>query len=574
MRADFNETYHDLLSAADQRRVAAAYRALVGYVLAFALHRQLNWSLAYLWASVYAASQLLELWVTRPAARTAWLIPSRRRAAAIMGVFILPAAIYAPLAIPIWHDGRYGPVLAVLLLAGGGLNLLVTSGASAGAFLGPFSIYVGVWLSLMFTDNRLPADYRGLAVLLALVVVASSITAWRVQAKALRQAKLALKEAERRRVEVEAAVEAKGAFVAMISHDLRTPIGAILAGADKIEQGGEGARRYAKLVREAGVMMRDLLGDLLDMERMDAGAMPVEQIGFDLRATLAATLNLWRSEAACNGLQLRCFGAHALPRHVSGDPTRLRQVLNNLLSNAVKFTPAGFVTIRMGFANDRLSLAVEDTGPGLGAGDPERLFRPFDQLEPDMARRHGGFGLGLTISRKLARLMGGDLTAGNMDPAGARFLFEVPLSKAVAAPMRQGPMRVLVVDDHSINRETLKILLEPLGVEPSLAEDGEAALRALSTQVFDLVLMDINMPGLDGREATRRLRAGSGPNAAIPVIAVSAADTPREWRACAEAGMNSHVAKPIRPHRLYEAINAALPMDRDAQSLEAEALSA
>ena len=571
MRAKFAEHYADLLTAADHRAGTAPFRALVGYTIAFVFHMSMGWTWTYLWASAYALAQLFELWALRPSSRPHWLKPTRAKAAAIMAIFLLPAVLYAPLAIPVWNESRYGPAMAVLLLAGGGLNLLVMAGPSAGAFLGPFSIYVVVWVTLMLTEERLGGGQRGMAAILAGVVVCNCILAWRIQARALKAAQAAMRESERRRLEVEAAVEAKGAFVAMISHDLRTPIGAILTGAEKIEQGGEGARRYAKMVREAGVMMRDLLGDLLDMERMDAGAMPVENISFDLRHTLAETLQLWRVDTARNGLQLRCFGGRDLPRHVSGDPTRLRQVLNNLLSNAVKFTPTGSVTVRMSFADERLTLAVEDTGPGLGEGDPERLFRPFDQMEPGVARRHGGFGLGLAISRKLARLMGGDLIASNIPASngmsgGARMLFEAPMPKAQAATPRLGPMRVLVVDDHNINRETIKILLEPLGVKPTLADSGGAALEILDVEPFDLVLMDINMPGIDGREATRRLRESGGLNSTIPVIAVSAADSPREWRACLEAGMNSHVAKPIRPHRLYEAINAAMPSDASARA--------
>lgn len=574
MQRSFRDHYDDLLIAVAQRRSTAPLRAVVGYLIAMLTHLQLGWSWAYLWAAAYAASQLLEVWSFRPAAAPFWSRPSAQRAVLIMAVMLLPAAIFAPFAIPVWHEARYGPLVAVLLLAGGGLNLLVMAGPSAGAFLGPFAIYIGIWAMLMTNETRVPAEHRALAVLLTIVVIANSILAWRIQARALRQSKAALAEADRQHREAQAAVEAKGAFVAMISHDLRTPIGAILAGAEKIEQGGDGARRYAKLVREAGVMMRDLLGDLLDMERIDAGAMPVEAITFDVRQHLAETLMLWRADAGRNGLQLRCEGARDLPRHITGDPTRLRQVLNNLLSNAVKFTPAGAVTVRLAHEGGRLRIAVEDTGPGLGEGDPERLFQPFDQLEPGAVRRHGGFGLGLAISRKLARLMHGELTAANLEGGGACFTLDLAAPAAEPPAVRAGPLRVLVVDDHGINRETMKILLEPLGVAPTLADGGKTALTLLETEAFDLVLMDINMPDMDGREATRRLRAGGGVNSGIPVIAVSAADTPREWRACAEAGMNSHVAKPIRPHRLYEAINAALPMEQDAMALEAVALSA
>ncbi len=560
MTPDLDQAYADLLIAADRRRGTAPLRAVVGLIIAMVLHAQMGWLWIYGWAAAYAASQALEMVVMRPSRRAAWQVPSPGRAAAIVGVFILPALIYAPLAMPIWHQGQYGPFMAVLLLAGGGINLLVMSGASAGAFLPPFAIYIAVWITLMLTEERLSPTSRAVAILLAVIVVANSVMAWRIQARALHTARIATEDAERRRQETQAANDARAAFVALLSHDLRSPIGVVLSGVDRLER-GESVASQAPDIRAAGSAMRDLLADLLDMERMDAGAMPVSAKVFDLRSALADTLRLWRPDALRNGLRLRIEGARDLPRLVSGDATRLRQVINTLISNALKHTPRGIVTVRLTAAVERVTIAVDSAGPGLGA-DPERLFEPFDLGPGDPASNPGGLGLGLALSRKLARLMGGDLTAQGLDDGRVRFVLDLPLAPAEPAfePVRVGPTRVLIVDDHALNRETLKILLEPLGVEAVLAESGEAALAALDLEPFDLVLMDVHMPGLDGRETTRRLRAGAGVNSAIPVIAVSAADTPRDWRQCVEAGMVSHVAKPIRPHRLYEAINAALPL--------------
>lgn len=559
MTETFAQAYADLLAAAERRRGTAPLRMAVGFVIAAVLHIQQGWPWVYGWAAVYAASQLLEMAVTRPSKRLAWAEPSRARAAVIVGVFVLPALIYAPLAIPIWREGHYGPFMAVLLLAGGGMNLLVMAGSSAGAFLPPFAIYVAVWISLMLTEERLGPTTRATAILLAIIVVSNSVMAWRVQAGALRAARLAAQDAERRRQEAQAANEARAAFVAMLSHDLRSPINAVLSGVDKLER-GEPVGHHAADIRAAGAAMRDLLGDLLDMERMDAGAMPVDPKVFDLRSALADTLRLWRPDALRNGLKLRIAGARGLPRLVSGDQGRLRQVVNTLISNALKHTPRGFVTVRMAATPEGVTITVDDMGPGLG-DDPERVFEPFDLGPGDPAAHPGGLGFALALSRKLARLMGGELTARNIE-GGARFLLDLPLTAAepMIEPIRVGPTRVLIVDDHALNRETLKILLEALDVDPVLADSGEAALALLSIESFDLVLMDVHMPGIDGREATRRLRAGGGPNVAVPVIAVSAADSPRDWRQCAEAGMISHVAKPIRAHRLYEAINAALPL--------------
>lgn len=559
MTETFAQAYADLLAAAERRRGTALLRAAIGWAIALVLHIRQDWGWVYGWAAAYAAAQILEMAVTRPSNRLAWTRPSRARAAIIIGVFTLPALLYAPLAIPIWREGQYGPFMAVLLLAGGGMNLLVMAGSSVGAFLPPFAIYVTVWISLMLTEQRLSPSTRATAVLLAIIVVANSVLSWRIQARALRAARLAAEDAERRRQEAQAANEARAAFVAMLSNDLRSPINTVLNGVDRLER-GEPVAHHAADIRAAGASMRDLLGDLLDMERMDAGAMPVDPKVFDLRSALADTLRLWRPDALRNGLKLRIAGARDLPCLVSGDQGRLRQVVNTLISNALKHTPRGFVTVRMTATCEGITIAVDDMGPGLGA-DPERVFEPFDLGPGDPAAHPGGLGLALALSRKLARLMGGDLTAQNIE-GGARFLLDLPLTAAepMIEPIRVGPTRVLIVDDHALNRETLKLLLEALDVDPVLAESGEAALALLSAEPFDLVLMDVHMPGIDGREATRRLRAGGGLNGAVPVIAVSAADSPRDWRQCAEAGMISHVAKPIRAHRLYEAINAALPL--------------
>ncbi|PTT81083.1 hybrid sensor histidine kinase/response regulator, partial [Pseudomonas sp. HMWF010] len=314
--------------------------------------------------------------------------------------------------------------------------------------------------------------------------------------------------------------------------------------------------------------MRTLLNDLLDFSRLDAGRMVVEKVPFNLRQTLADTLRLWRPEAARKGLRLRLEGAPSLPRWVTGDAMRLRQVLNNLLSNAVKFTAQGSITVRLSCERNgtayRLSLAVVDTGPGISATMLTRLFTPFEQLDASIVRQHGGSGLGLAISRQFAQLMGGDLTATSVDGQGAIFTLslmleasEPPETSETACSLTGA--RVLVVDDHVVNRRAIELVLQPFGIEATLAESGEQALALLGTEVFDAVLMDLYMPGMDGRDATRALRSGSSPNRDTPVIAVTASSTPKDWEACRAAGMNGHVAKPVDPIELHAALCDILP---------------
>jgi CheY-like chemotaxis protein len=205
---------------------------------------------------------------------------------------------------------------------------------------------------------------------------------------------------------------------------------------------------------------------------------------------------------------------------------------------------------------------VADTGPGMTPDKVARLFMPFEQLEAGAARIHGGSGLGLAISRELARLMGGDLTATSAPGEGAAFTLHLTLQAAEAAAPPAEPetveARVLVVDDHVVNRQALTLVLAPFGITPVTIGSAEEGLELLAHERFDVVLMDVYMPDMDGREATRLLRARPGPNQFVPVIAITASATERDWEACRAAGMTGHVAKPIEPAQLYAALDAAL----------------
>jgi CheY-like chemotaxis protein/anti-sigma regulatory factor (Ser/Thr protein kinase) len=294
--------------------------------------------------------------------------------------------------------------------------------------------------------------------------------------------------------------------------------------------------------------------------------MSVEKTPFNLRQTLSDTLRLWRPEIARKGLKLRVKGAATLPRWVAGDAMRLKQVLNNLLSNAIKFTDRGEITVVLHAQPTLLSIEVIDTGPGIPETALPRLFTPFDQLNAAVVRQHGGSGLGLAISRELARRMGGDLIATSARGYGAHFTLTMALEaaeapRAAALSRSITGLRVLVVDDHVVNRRAIELVLQPFGVDATLAESAEEGLELLRSEVFDAVLMDVYMPGMDGRQATRILRAGAGPNRDTPVIAVTASSTPKDWEACAAAGMNAHVAKPIDPAELFGALAQVLAVD-------------
>lgn len=555
------------------QRANTGLRLAATLAVALIMHQYIGMRWVWAWAALYGAIVLAERVLARGSGRDhGW-----RRIVLRMTPF-LSSTVFGALSIPLFASHiRFAPTLGGMLLAGALLNVVMANVHSRAAIVAAGLPHVLYLLIVPFVARAAnPGSPLANALWLgALLLVISVVVAARTLRQAMQAEAQAKREAERRRYEAEEAVAAKSAFVAMISHELRTPISAILAGAARLhsEVPEASAKVHAQLIADAGGLMRTLLNDLLDFSRLEAGRMSVEKTAFNLRQTLADTLRLWRPEAARKGLRLRIEGAAGLPRWVSGDPTRLRQVLNNLLSNAIKFTAQGGVTISLHAREEagslRLTIDVVDTGPGIDQTVLPRLFTPFDQLSSAVVRQHGGSGLGLVISRELARLMGGDLTATSASGFGAHFTLtttfepaEAP-SAAIEGPSITG-LRVLVVDDHVVNRRAIELILQPFGVDATLAESGEEALELLGAEAFDAVLMDVYMPGLDGRETTRRLRAGTGPNRAIPVVAVTASATPKDWDECAEAGMDAHVSKPIDPAELFGALAQVLAREPSA----------
>ena len=567
-----SETQRNLARAAASRRSNTYLRLAATLVIALILHVFIGMAWVWAWAALYVLAQLFELWITSSVMASPEVRPPAWRRLALTVSPFITSAIFGVLSLPLFasHE-RFAPTLGGMLLAGALLNVIVVNGSLRSATLSAAAPHV-IYLMIVPFIGRIANPDSPLANALwfgALLLVASVAVASRTLGAALKAEADAKEEAELRRHEAEEAVAAKSAFVAMISHELRTPISAILAGAARLhsEVPEASSKTHAQLITDAGGLMRALLNDLLDFSRLEVGRMAVEKAPYNLRQTLSDTLRLWRPEVAKKGLRLRIEGAATLPRWVAGDALRLRQVLNNLLSNAIKFTDQGAIAVRFGSREDgvqrRLTITVTDTGPGISQANITRLFTPFEQLSTSVVRQHGGSGLGLVISRELARLMGGELIVNSVEGQGATFILTLTV-EAVDAPQagEDGPSiagaQVLVVDDHVVNRRAIELVLQPFGIEATLAESGEQALELLGAKIFDVVLMDVYMPGMDGREATRTLRAGAGLNRETPVIAVTASATPKDWEACLAAGMNAHVAKPIDPIELYTALTQVL----------------
>jgi len=518
-----------------------------------------NLRFLYPWLGVFLVIQTTEFYALRRFLNDAG--PGRAVALNLVSDFLM-AAVFGWLAVPLWAmDTQLSAAAAVLLLSGSIFTALMGAEGCLAAFIAAATPHI----AYLFITPLAAGEARNPVTVFFLVgcglfcMTLSMVFLWSERT-------MAAERAARRAAERQTA--AKSAFIAMVSHELRTPINAILNGASALDREGSAA-----LVTDAGVMMRALLNDLLDLSKLEAGRMGVEVVDYDLPAVIADAVEFWRCTAAAKGVALNLTGVESLPRWIRGDPMRTRQVLNNLLSNAIKFTPEsqeggqGEILVDVHLERERprqVAIVVRDTGPGLKDDQIERLFSPYEQLGAETARAFGGTGLGLAISRDFARLMGGELTAANAPEGGARFTLRLPAPEGApptepaeeevqALAVRQEAPMILVVDDHDINRRALRQMLEAFGARVETAEDAQSALVAAERQMFDAILMDVRMPGMDGLEAARRLRE-DGANRQTPIIAVTGAASPEEVAACREAGMTGWVEKPVNPRDLYTAL--------------------
>jgi signal transduction histidine kinase/ActR/RegA family two-component response regulator len=493
-------------------------------------------------------------------------------------VFGFPTVLWA------WQGGPLGIANGAFLLGGAILNTVLTTRGCKAAFVASLTPLAG-YLAICAAIAGGPTWNLGAISTIAIGGAAMGLTGLKLWADASRtrcselavQAALLDREAQLAQAleRAEAANRAKSTFLANMSHEIRTPLNGVLGMAQVMRNDALSTEQLDRLgiIQESGQVLLGLLNDLLDLSKIEAGKLELEATNFDLEELVNTTIRPFQVQAAAKSLKLTAEVSEAAAGAYCADPTRLKQIISNLVSNALKFTRSGGVSVRVSRHNDKTLIEVSDTGIGMSPDQLAQLFVPFTQAESSTTRRFGGTGLGLAIARQLAELMDGAITVRSLEGKGSTFSATVSLQRiaevgsalaeaevAIEGAYQPLGVRILAAEDNPTNQLVLKTLLQQFGLEVTLVSDGAAAVAAWERQTWDVVLMDVHMPEMDGVTATRWIRDRERRlgRPATPIIGLTANVLAHQLSEYAAAGMSGHVAKPIEVEKLFEALSQAL----------------
>ncbi len=560
----------DLDAAISLRVRSTAIRVAMMAVIAVMLWTLSSWRYAPLWWTIYA---FIQYWLIRARPEDA---PARP-----LVFYFFSVATYVVAGFPAWHlwthSGELGVAAAIMFLCGMLMHLVVSSLGAKQLFwasAGPLIIYLVAIPPFAFGAANLVSGLAasGCAVLL----VSYLMVLWVGHQRALAALEASRTRAEASRLEAMAASQAKTDFLAAMSHELRTPMNAVLGAADLLGRTELTAeqRSHLAMLADGGAILMQVLNDVLDLAKIEAGKLVIEATSADVHDFVRRCAAIWRPRAQDKGLAFEVSISPRTPRFVVIDTIRTGQIVFNLISNALKFTEKGSVQLTLDAIETRpgifeVAITLADTGIGVTPDAQSRLFTAFQQADSSITRRFGGTGLGLSISQQLAHMMGGRIDVESEIGAGSTFTLKMPcaLGEAVEkaedrqfaeSEIPRPGIRILVAEDNLANQRIIDLFLRPLGAEVSIVADGQQALDALAEAPFDLVLMDMQMPVMDGLEATRRLRSSGGRNAQIPVLALTANVMESHREACRQAGMGGYITKPIDARVLLASVVSAV----------------
>ncbi|MFI4974563.1 MAG: ATP-binding protein [Caulobacterales bacterium] len=565
-------------------------RMCVATAMAVAAAPILPFYVPLVWLAVVCVVGLGEMWLAKTIAGGMRTPIWQGIPAPMMASSMITGSLYATLIVMLWMSGDVaGRVFAVVQTCVSLMYVLLQYYARPRIFLFSGAPYLtAVALGVGYVGAMAVRSGHAWSLLTAVIVLGLMVHFFRTARGQLAGSRDALRaaraQAQERGLAAEAANTAKSAFLATMSHEIRTPLNGVLGMAQAMAADDLSPIQRDRLgvVRQSGETLLAILNDVLDLSKIEAGRFELESIAFDVTELARGAHAAFTALANKKGLSFSLAIAPEARGAYRGDPTRVRQILYNLISNALKFTEQGEVRVDVARKDGALSLTVTDTGVGIDSDRLGALFDKFTQADASTTRQFGGTGLGLAICRELAELMGGTVSAISTPGRGAAFTVTLPLewlgdcvdiAAAAAPPSEPGTLniRVLAAEDNTVNQLVLKTLLHQIGVEPVVVDNGRQAVEAWEASEWDVILMDMQMPEMDGVTATRAIRqreAAQG-RARTPIIALTANAMSHQVQECVAAGMCGHVAKPIEAARLFEALAGALEAREREQSTAA-----